>query len=187
MPVSYTHLDVYKRQGHTLAISDGTEVKLDAPVKLKGNVEGKIVGADGKEIVVSKNPDGTFEYKPVNNDALEDESAAKIGDLYYSTLETAVEKANRNDIVILTKDNDEDIIIKKECKFTLDKNAFRFTGSINAGKGYEVSFDKDGDKITYKITEHKSSSSSVSLSESTVTIKDYKHEMCIRDRSNINA
>ncbi|MDY4081570.1 MAG: S-layer homology domain-containing protein [Candidatus Metalachnospira sp.] len=161
--------------GHTLAISDGTEVKLDAPVKLKGNVEGKIVGADGKEIVVSKNPDGTFEYKPVNNDALEDESAAKIGDLYYSTLETAVEKANRNDIVILTKDNDEDIIIKKECKFTLDKNGFRFTGSINAGKGYEVSFDKDGDKITYKITEHKSSSSSVSLSESTVTIKDYKH------------
>lgn len=99
-------------------------------------------------------------------------SVATIGNVGYKTLAEAVAAAKDNDVIVLQKDNAENVTVSREVTFTLDKNNKEFTGSIVAGKDYSCT--KDGD--TYEFTE-KGSSDTPSTSSNRKSSKKYAVEI----------
>ena len=99
-------------------------------------------------------------------------SVATIGNVGYKTLAEAVAAAKDNDVIVLQKDNAENVTVSREVTFTLDKNNKEFTGSIVAGEGYSCT--KDGD--TYEFTE-KGSSDTPSTSSNRKSSKKYSVEI----------
>lgn len=75
-------------------------------------------------------------------------STAKIGKVYYNTLDDAVKAANDGETITLITDCEEKITVSRAVTFTLEtEDSAEFTGSITAGSGYRL--NKDGNVYTF--------------------------------------
>ena len=80
------------------------------------------------------NPHGfsTFDFTK------ESQTVATIDGTSYLSLQKAVNAVKDGETIVLTKDNDENVTVKKAVKFTLNKDSKNFTGKISAGSGYQL-------------------------------------------------
>lgn len=75
-------------------------------------------------------------------------STAKIGKVYYNTLDDAVKAVNDGETITLITDCEEKITVSRAVTFTLEtEDSAEFTGSITAGSGYRL--NKDGNVYTF--------------------------------------
>lgn len=106
-------------------------------------------------------------------------STAKIGEVYYNTLDDAVKAVNDDETITLITDCEEKITVSRAVTFTLEtEGSAEFTGSITAGSGYRL--NKDGNVYTF--TKRTSSGGSSHSYDGYITIINPKNgEVSVSD------
>ena len=123
----------------TVPLPNGFVTDADKPVYVqhKGIYEYvAVVSGDSENgfTATFTNPHGFSTFKFTR----ESKAAATIGGTSYLSLQEAVNAVKDSETIILTKDNNENVTVKKAVKFTLKENGKKFTGKITAGSGYQL-------------------------------------------------
>ena len=104
------------------------------------------IASDYVQIADTSDTEWDFPAKVPAND-----SVAKIGTNLYKTLQDAVDAVKDNEVITLSNDCSESVIVDRKVSFKIDKDGKDFTGTISAGSGYRLTVGADG---TYTVTKY---------------------------------